>query len=939
MHKALLNFAFAGLILSCGGARHETRTSATVITPPVLLLEIEPSYPEPARKQGLQGVVSLYLLVSDRGNVEQAKVGKSSGHEILDAAAVAYAKALAFEPAIKDGRPTAVWMTWAVNYNLTEAVTQSASLQKKRYVFDAGSAASEVPSGAIRLMPETLYAPKNGYGWTSAPDYSFQRQELSRSRTALTGDGVTAKRLAFRADVPSGKWWLTLWMEAGKEDSSTAALVLGKEKQPLSWHAFRPPAEPRNTIQRIYRMLHRSVQVEQSGLQFQLFGGADSVRVLGFTLHPDPQPTSAQQQALLQRLAAAGRYEATASLEALQADLEKISDDAFAAYWLEQIQLLRRAEQFFEMAGWEWANKQTGLGLFDRLHQVVLLLDGLLDRNDAATSPLYERALRTRGKLLYWLGKERGGPNEISGGQRDLAALYQRYPQDALLAMYCGKKIDLPEACDRLAAAPNAPAWSVAQREALCRLRGIAHWWVNERQAANGEFGGKLGDDVELLRWWTSLIMSGDTVALKGWQRLADGVWESDQIHDGYAREPSDVEHSSEFISDTAPAMALYSDDAKYLDRLRPSARHFEKLWTGVTPNGHRFFRSAWFSSTQIETEPPKNRDVEYNTRAVKAVRYLAWKTGDPEVIRALHEWSLAWVSAAMRTDKGKPAGIIPASVRFPDEAINGDENTWHIANMYWEYFDWAHHAGSMMLDQLLFTFTLTRDERLLQPLFAALDLVKSCEGAGDNGRSSQAGSAAWAAAKLRDESAFWSVVEQWRFLSGEARYDDLIARYGTPYARYRLTGDEARLWEGLQVLLEATRYNTPLLTSEALHTDRVYAPGADHLKAMLTSDGMPESMSPYYAVSWENTGDDFTALVTDTGRERLGVKIFSHAAIERTARMRLWQLAPGAYRMKSQTEKNVVDEMTIDVNARGERVEVTLPAQMLIKITFERAD
>ncbi len=853
MNKAFLNFAFAGLILNCGSARHETHTLATGVTPPIL----------------------------------------------------------------------------------RHLTATGSTLQKKSYIFDAGSAASEIADGAIRLMPENHYQPKRGYGWTRPPEYSFQRRELSRSRKALTRDGVAAKRLAFRADVPSGKWWLTLWMEAGFEDSSTVALVLGDQKSRLAWQAFQPPAEPRPMIQRIYRVLHRAVQVKANGLRFQLLGNADSVRVLGFTLHPDPQPISAQQQTWLQRLATAGRYRATASLDTLQTDLQKISTDAFAAYWLEQIQLLQRAEQLFAMAGWEWANKETGLGLFDRLHQAVMLLDGLLDHSDAVSSPLYERALFTRGKLLYWLGRERGGPNEISGGQRDFSALYQRHPQDQLLAMYCGEKVDLPDACDRLAAAPNAPAWSVAQREALCRLRGIAHWWVNERQAANGEFGGKLGDDVELLRWWTPLIMSGDTIALKGWQRLADGVWESDQTYDGYAREPSDVEHSSEFISDTAPAMALYSDDAKYLDRLRPSARHFEKLWTGVTPNGHRFFRSAWFSSTQIETDPPKNRDVEYNTRAVKAVRYLAWKTGDPHAITLLHEWSLAWASAAMRTDKGKPAGIIPASVRFPDEAINGDETTWHMANMYWKYFDWEHQAGSMMLDQLLFAFTLTRDARLLQPLFAALELIKSHETAGG---AVPAGSAAWAAAKLRAESAFWSVAEQWRFLSGDSRYDDLIARYGTPYARYRLTGDERHLLDGLQTLLEATRYNTPLLTSEALHTDRVSAPGANHLKAMLTGDGLPESASPYCAVSWENTDDDFTALVTDSGSERLGVKIFSHAAAERAARLRVWRLAPGAYRMKSQTEKNVVNEIMINVSTRGERVPVTLPPQMLVTITIERA-
>ena len=71
------------------------------------------------------------------------------------------------------------------------------------------------------------------------------------------------------------------------------------------------------------------------------------------------------------------------------------------------------------------------------------------------------------------------------------------------------------------------------------------------------------------------------------------------------------------------------------------------------------------------------------------------------------------------------PAGITPASIRFPDEAINGEGPNWYQAGMYWDYYEWEHFAGSLMLDQLLFTYTLTKDERLLQPMFKALELIR----------------------------------------------------------------------------------------------------------------------------------------------------------------------------------------------------------------------
>ncbi len=829
------------------------------------------------------------------------------------------------------------------------------------YYFDAGSPASESAGGALRLTPSMAYDGTRGFGWMEAPATSFTRSALARSRDAFTLDGVTGGRLVFRADVPPGAWRMTLWMEAGIEDSSTAKLVLNETAQPLAWYAFPPPAEPRTVLQRIYRLTHRRVEVGADGLRMELTGGADSVRVLGFSLIPDPQPTTPRHQALLERLREAGRYdalvaggtsgktvfeaqtEATDALAALLAAFETMlqddPSDAFAAYWREQLRILIRAERLFAMRGWEWANSELGLGLFDRLHQTVMLLDGVLDRPDPDAYPFYKRALHTRGRLLYWLGLERGGPNDIAAGRRDLARLYARHGDDKLLAMYAGEKIDLPDPCDDLPAAAGAPAWSVAQWEVLCRLRHIAHWWINDQQAPNGEFGGKLGDDVELLRWWPPLILSGDTTALAGWQRLADGVWNSGQIHDGYARAVSDVEHASEFISDTAPMMALFSDDPAYTDRLRPSARHFETLWTGRTPAGRRFFRSAWFSSTKIDDAPPKNRDVEYNTRAAKAVRYLAWKTGDPAVIGPLHEWAQAWAQAAARTDKGKPAGLIPPSIRFPDEALNGDEPSWHRANMFWDYFDWSHHAGSMMLDQLLFTYTLTDDASLLHPLLATLDLIRANENASGNAHSP--GSAAWAAARLRNKAAFWSVAAQWRYLTADTRYDDLLARYGTPYLRYRLTGDEAHLTQGLQAILETVRYNTPLRTAEAIHTDRVYVSAhneaATTLQAMLTADGMPEGMSPYHAVSWAGTDATFTALVTDTGPESLSLNLFSHAASERAVTLRLWHLPPATYRLTRRLPDGSEQSSTIHLTQRGHSIPLTLPAQTLLKVRVEK--
>ena len=810
-------------------------------------------------------------------------------------------------------------------------------------LFDLGPAGSTPENQAIELNLDSSYKPTVGYGWTHRPHNGFHRPELSRSRSALTIDGVAGERLGLRADVDPGTWYVTIWLEMGRTDDHWPQVNVQGQQQMLRWQRFRPHAEPSRSLQKVYRVLHCATTVGAEGLFLEITEAQEHSRLLGVSLIRQVSGSKPEHQAFLQQIAAECNYRNRTSpcnlLSQAEASLRKNPTDAFYAIWQQRLALLTMAEQYYAMRGWQSADDETGLGMFDRLHQAVMLLDGLLMADFPEARALADRASYFRGRLLYWLGKERGGVHEIAGGERNLELLAEKYPDDELLAMYTGQRIDQADPCDDLEPTDDAPGWSIAQREALCRLRHLAYWWVEQRQLDNGEFGGKLGDDVELLRWWAPLCLAGDETAIRGWKRLADGVWQSKHVFEGYARNVADVEHAAEFVADTAPLMLLYSDDPGCVQRLAYSAEHFESLWTGMTTDGNRHFRSAWFSSTDLESGGPKGRDLEYNTRAVQAMRYLAWRQRDPKLVDLLHQWSTAWVRAAMRTDKGKPQGIIPASVRFPDEAINGEGPNWYQAGMYWDYYEWEHFAGSLMLDQLLFTYTLTKDERLLQPMFKALELIRLEEASLGDGHPAElpAGSPAWAAAKLVRCGLFWNVVEQWRFMTGDPHWDDLIMEHGTAYGRYRISGNERHLVDGLNQFLEGVRYNTPLKTSEALFTDRVYVPGAEFVKAMLTGDGIYDNLSPYYSVSWQQTDDDFTALVTDANSDRLEVHLFSHGGQSRRVVMRVWQLAPGDYDMLCKPRGLEPDRTTVAVAEAGQRIPITLPSQRLVRVTLLR--
>ena len=74
------------------------------------------NYPEDAKKAGVQGSVEVEATVDPTGHVTDVRVTKSV--PMLDAAAVAAAKASTFRPGIKDGTPVPVVVTLTFAFRL-----------------------------------------------------------------------------------------------------------------------------------------------------------------------------------------------------------------------------------------------------------------------------------------------------------------------------------------------------------------------------------------------------------------------------------------------------------------------------------------------------------------------------------------------------------------------------------------------------------------------------------------------------------------------------------------------------------------------------------------------------------------------------------------------------------------------------------------------------
>lgn len=84
---------------------------------PVLVVDVQPLYPEIARQAELEGDVFLRVLVGKDGRV--VKVHVDGSIPMLDNAAIEAAKQWVFTPALSSNRPVAVWITRRLKFRLT----------------------------------------------------------------------------------------------------------------------------------------------------------------------------------------------------------------------------------------------------------------------------------------------------------------------------------------------------------------------------------------------------------------------------------------------------------------------------------------------------------------------------------------------------------------------------------------------------------------------------------------------------------------------------------------------------------------------------------------------------------------------------------------------------------------------------------------------------
>ena len=572
-------------------------------------------------------------------------------------------------------------------------------------------------------------------------------------------------------------------------------------------------------------------------------------------------------------------------------------------------------------------------------------------------SSLYPITCIYRGRMLVWTANAYGN---ILGHHDERRRFFDRaveqfriahkaFSENRIVRMYLGEPFPPAKEYPRV---PGAPEWAVWQREGLERLTDIVLWWIEHRLQPDGQYGGGWDDDCEMWRSWVPVMIAFEHPKITEAQAFfSRALLSQEDMRDGYTRRIYDVEHTAEPSSDTiTPMMHLAPDEPEWRQRAVRLADLMETLWTGRNERGRLQFKSTYFSSHRVDPDPVRACDTPYHVRAIQPALVLWLRTGDERLRRLFTAWLDTWVDAAARAERGKPAGVIPAAIRWPSGEPAGSGSEWWDPRHHGEprLYEWPRGVQGMT-DALLLAYHMTSDERYLQPLrsMAAIRL-EALQSRGDE--SPAPGSQLWCGRKLDFLAGTLAKV---KLLTGSNEFDEVLARDDARWFADREDAQRSRLAESLQQTAHSLAINFPGRTCEVRWTDRVFAfarlfgddmlfpeakpdcsrrPDLELLYATATGDRGSFMVFPMNAVRWLTEPREIAALVTDRGRDRFAAQLFHFGERPRTMRAELYLLTPGRYTltMAGADGKPIAAPKPLEVTGPRTQITFELPARKL---------
>lgn len=438
----------------------------------------------------------------------------------------------------------------------------------------------------------------------------------------------------------------------------------------------------------------------------------------------------------------------------------------------------------------------------------------------------------------------------------------------------------------------RAPRWAAVGRAALEALRRHSDFWIDQRQAPNGEFGSGYQDDTDLVGDFVDFALIGDPGGkiARAVDRLNDFVW-AHALLDGVNRDGIDMNHAYEEGTSILRinAMLHYGEPTRF-ERLFGVARFLRDTLTGVNDAGHRHFRSYWFSATSVRTADGYGIDVG-SSDFFEPAAYIHWYNAHPGPLDLMRGFADAWL--AHDAGDGRFGGRSIAFATDRPSPLNR-----------------AGFAGESIMDTLYFLYEQTGDVRYNEVIFNTVP----------HGRSPT---------EFKVFAPFTRFAS-WRRLLAERGVDTgaidavLQEKATSGPLRWYVTGDRRHLVDQVEEGYRFMWRQGPMVTWAGLAGDRVSIKHQIPLAYMYL--GGIASMTKwstwwYHAVSWEGADDAVSRFVIEQGADRLKVLVYSFHDEPVDILMRVWRLQAGRYEVRTGFDRD--DDGALDGPARVERVDL----------------
>lgn len=474
----------------------------------------------------------------------------------------------------------------------------------------------------------------------------------------------------------------------------------------------------------------------------------------------------------------------------------------------------------------------------------------------------------------------------------------------------------------------GVPLWAFRQVKVLEGAKRFALWYVDHRQIENGEFGGGISDDTDLLNIWPGLILMGaEPDRLRdSLRRLLQAAYNNGMFTRGLPTIQADELHSyEEGINALGENLIADFGNPQQLERAMENARGIMSI-TGVNAAGHRHIRSSYYSGSRMAEDGVWGYSKTYSYLVLQPGMLLVDFNGNPLFKQTVLELAEGLLAHGIKGPKDRY--VLPRAIHFATDQSTTSGRYYFPGHVFWTSYLW------------------TGDRKYLAPILETNETAPLA-----------LNSNALDMLQLRDQLTVDDLIaSDPSFPEKRARGDVRPARgylrenrdtAGQHFA-WQLSGDKTYLEKLYANQLEQIALFDYINTEGSLWIDRVGVPTAELQRARLGGVALVRNaVFPGHTVSWR-----FSAPATEQSLALLmpastptAFKIIAYNLESRpvTAEMTGWQVEPGVWEITQGIDAQGKDQADQDVSVRSvlfERsrsVELTFPPRVTTVLTFKR--